>query len=143
MASVLQVNGKWRAQIRMKGFQPRCATFLSESEAREWAATQEKQLRAIQRNAALDPETRPLRYQQAGVYALFKGLELRYIGRSVHVYRRLNDHARKAMDWDGYRLWPCRDSIEAADLERKLIRKHKPPLNTQMLPDDDAQGKHG
>jgi len=134
VASITQVRGKWRAQLRIAGMKSRCATFPSEELAREWAQKEERAVRAAKRGTMLDPSIRPFNYQQAGVYALFRGAEVQYIGRSVHVYRRLNDHDRKSKDWDGFRIWPCRDSIEAAQLESKLIAKYRPPLNKAGIP---------
>lgn len=138
MASIIQVRGKWRAQLRISGMKSRCATFASEEAAKDWAQKEERALRAAKRGTMLDPSIRPFSYQQAGVYALFKGVEIQYIGRSVHVYRRLNDHDRKSKDWDGFKIWLCRDSIDAAQLEKKLIEKYRPPLNKAGVPAIDS-----
>ncbi len=35
--SVLNVNGRWRALVRIKGIKPMCSTFGTEAEARGWA----------------------------------------------------------------------------------------------------------
>lgn len=37
MASILQVNGKWRALVRRKGHKPYCKTFGTKKEAEAWA----------------------------------------------------------------------------------------------------------
>lgn len=128
MASICKINGKWRALIRRKGFPHVSRHFEVEDEARKWAADEERRMKVVAKKA-LDPTLRPSPYRVAGVYMLYRGPEVIYVGRSVHVYRRLNDHDRKAKDWDGFRVWPCADWAKAADLERKLIEAHRPSLN--------------
>lgn len=46
MASILEVGGKWRVQIRRKGFRSISQTFPTEHQAREWAEKTEAELKA-------------------------------------------------------------------------------------------------
>lgn len=138
MASVIQINGKWRAQVRRKGVRAATKTFPTEGEARDWADREEKRVRQVVKGVMHDPMMRPTPYRVAGVYMLFRGAELRYIGRSVSIYRRMNDHDRTNKDWDSFRIFPCSDWAEAAALERKLIEKHRPPLNVAGVSLDAA-----
>lgn len=44
MASVTQVNGKWRALIRRKGHKSQCKTFRTKAQADNWARTREDEI---------------------------------------------------------------------------------------------------
>lgn len=132
MASIIQINGRWRALIRRKGIKPKCKTFALEKDARAWAAREERRIDVVTKGIVLEPQHAPTPYRIAGVYMLFKGSEIRYVGRSVSVYRRMNDHDRASKDWDSFRIWPCPDWAEAAELERRLIEVYQPPLNVAM-----------
>lgn len=134
MASICMIGTRWRAQVKSAGLKSTARTFDTEAEAREWAAAEKRRRDLVRRKVMLDPMLAPTAYRVAGVYILFRGAEVRYVGRSSHIYRRLNDHDRKAMDWDGFRVWPCSDSIKAADMERRFIEQHRPPLNEQCKP---------
>lgn len=131
MPTITQINGKWRALIRLKGLRPRSRYFEQEDEARTWAVSEERAMRAV-RNGT-DPLHSPCPYRIAGVYGLYLGGELVYVGRSSHVYRRLNDHNRAGVAWDGFRIYKCSDSIRAAELEASLIRRHQPRYNVAMV----------
>jgi hypothetical protein len=133
MASIIEIDGKWRVQIRRKGVQPQTRTFGTQQDAEEFAKNEERRIALLKRGVLVDPLQRPTVYQVAGCYGLYRGLELQYIGRSVHIYRRLNDHFRGDCDWDSFRIWPCAGAIEAARLEKKLIRDLKPPRNVSMV----------
>jgi len=128
MASILNVKGRWRAHIRKVNHKV-CRTFDTEEEARLWAAEEEERITSLVNGYEGNPFKGASAYRIAGVYILLIGKEVRYVGRSTHIYRRLNDHDRKAMEWDRFQIWPMRDSIRAADLEQQLIRRFKPPLN--------------
>lgn len=124
----MNVKGRWRVQIRRINHRV-CRTFDTEEEARLWAADEEGRIASLINGYEGNPLKGAAAYRIAGVYILSKGKEVRYVGRSTHIYRRLNDHDRKAMEWDRFQIWPTRDSIRAADLEQQLIRRFKPPLN--------------
>ena len=44
MASVIQVNGKWRALVRRKGHKAKCKTFATKSAADAWARARESEI---------------------------------------------------------------------------------------------------
>jgi integrase len=77
VASVTQVNGKWRALIRRKGFKSQCKTFRTKAQADTWAR---------QREAELDTGT---------VTTSFGGLT---VGQVIQAYRELRDHSRPIAD---------------------------------------------
>lgn len=65
-----------------------------------------------------------------GVYFLFDGLNLVYIGQTIRGLDRLNDHLsddRKI--FDSYSFVKCNHQCEATELEKELIIRYKPPLN--------------
>lgn len=138
MPTITRVVGKrgvrYRAQIKSAGLKSFARTFGTEDEANAWASEQQRRIDVLRHNIADTDRSKPTPYKVAGVYVLYRGDEVRYVGRSVSIYRRLNDHDRRVMDWDGFLIWPCSESAKAADLEHELIRKYNPPLNRQMLP---------
>lgn len=46
MASILQVNGKWRALVRRKGHKAQCKTFATKARAELWAKARETEMDA-------------------------------------------------------------------------------------------------
>lgn len=54
MASILQINGKWRALVRRKGHPALCQTFKTKAKAQEWARSVEADIDA---GRALQPQT--------------------------------------------------------------------------------------
>lgn len=77
MASVTQVNGKWRALIRRKGFKSQCKTFPTKAQADRWAR---------QREAELD---------EGGAAPALGALKLTEV---IRAYRELRDHSRPIAD---------------------------------------------
>ena len=69
-----------------------------------------------------------------GVYFLFKGEQLVYIGKSaVSIYTRIGNHC--ADPWKDFDSWECREKRGCSDrellsLESYLISYFQPPLNT-------------
>lgn len=139
MASIINREGRWRVQVRRAG-QKLCRTFDTEQQAKEWGAEEEARIKSLLLNPDPDPAIRATKYQIAGVYLLLRGREIRYVGRSVHIFRRLTDHARKAMEWDSFKIWPCSDWVKAAALEQRLIRKYQPALNVALTKAADPPG---
>ena len=80
MASILQVKGKWRAQVRRKGHPPYTQTFPVKAQAEAWARQVE---------AAIDAGRPP---PQALVMG---GLT---VGEAVREYRRLRATSRPVAD---------------------------------------------
>ncbi len=132
MASFTEINGRWRALVRKKRAKPRCKTFSLKEDAMAWADQQEREIEDLYSEVHVNPAKGASSYRIAGVYMLLKGDEVRYIGRSTHIYRRLNDHSRKEIEWNKFKIFPCRDSIRMAELEVELITKHQPILNVAM-----------
>lgn len=131
MASIIRRGEGWRAQVRRKGFHPLCRTFETEKEAREWGHQEEQRIKLVKSGKTPEPSKGMTPYQVPGVYLLFLGRELQYIGRSVHIYRRLNDHHRAAMPWDHFKIIPTANAVEAAEIEQSLISKLQPPWNSK------------
>lgn len=44
MGSIIERNGRWRAQVRRKGHKPECRTFDTEAQARAWERQREAEL---------------------------------------------------------------------------------------------------
>lgn len=79
MASIIKVKGRWRVQVRRKGFSPQCRTFPKKSEADEWARSVEQAMDS----GRADPE--PARQDLT-------------IGQLVAAYRKLRDASRPISD---------------------------------------------
>jgi len=62
-----------------------------------------------------------------GVYYLWDGAQVLYIGASINVERRLRQH-RRNIDFSGYFVDKCEES-ELRDREATAIREFKPKLN--------------
>ena len=70
--------------------------------------------------------TRQPVYKICGVYFLFKGEELIYIGQSINIMGRINTH--HISDWDTYSYVEV-PKWDLSDTEREYIYKFKPPRN--------------
>lgn len=81
MASILQINGKWRAHIRRKGQPTFCQTFATKAQAQAWARQVE---------ADIDRGQAPRADLVVGRRALISDL--------VATYRKLRDKARPIRD---------------------------------------------
>jgi hypothetical protein len=65
-----------------------------------------------------------------GVYFLFDGLNLVYIGQTIRGLDRLNDHLNDSQKiFDSYSFVKCEHQHQATALEKELIIRYKPPLN--------------
>jgi len=76
-------------------------------------------------------EAIPLEKQgfRPGVYFLFKGMDLVYIGESNCIMPRICQHYGQK-NFDSFRIYAVMPDEKARKkLERKLIRKHRPALN--------------
>lgn len=63
----------------------------------------------------------------SGVYFLYKGDKLVYIGESSCIITRLMQHQEK--EFDSFRYILERDEVARLKLEKKYIQKHAPPYN--------------
>ena len=76
-------------------------------------------------------------YMICGVYFLFQGETLQYIGQSVNILARCGDHSRQGKPFDSFTFVRCKP--EQLDvLERSCIRMFKPPLNGGKLYGDSG-----
>lgn len=82
-----------------------------------------------------------LPFNLGGVYALFSGTELVYVGRAGSIRTRVVSHQIKTFDSLRFkRMSPTR----AYQTEALLLFKHRPPMNKRIpLPDSLAQIKVG
>lgn len=63
-----------------------------------------------------------------GVYILYNGEEITYVGKSMNVLVRLASHASKGRAFTAYSVIPCLpDDLDAVETE--LINRLKPPQN--------------
>ncbi|MCK5616220.1 hypothetical protein KAR91_80905 [Candidatus Pacearchaeota archaeon] len=77
-------------------------------------------------------ESMPLKDQgfKPGVYFLFKDMDLVYIGESQCIMPRICQHYGQK-DFDSYRIYAVMpNEKERKILERRLIKKHRPILNS-------------
>jgi hypothetical protein len=73
----------------------------------------------------------PDRRWGGGVYALYRGKQLVYIGRTSCFFVRLPAHRRR-FEFDGIKVAPISDAQERRQLERKLIRRLVPSENRSI-----------
>lgn len=141
MASVWLANGKWVGRVRRFGVN-RAKTFLTREEAETWASAVEREARIAGRDG-IDAIAKALvgRWQQVdahrlqrfdleqfcGVYFLFLRRRIVYVGQSVNVLRRIEEHFTR-LHYDAWAWLPVpRAELDAA--ERHFIKKHQPPYN--------------
>lgn len=70
------------------------------------------------------------------VYGIYVAEELRYIGMAANLSERRQDHEVKLFAFQRFEMRPIsvhRLRTAALAAERKLIRRHKPPVNRQYL----------
>ena len=68
---------------------------------------------------------------QQGIYLLFDGNEIVYVGRSVHVRQRVESH-RDSKQFDSYAMVPVPE-IEQTWVEKALIQALQPKYNRALL----------
>ena len=94
--------------------------------------------KAVDSDTVLCPDIQKLeRFEmpKIGVYFLFNKDNLIYIGQSINIFRRLNQHI-KNKNFDSYSFIKCDTDSEAIDLEKMLIKKYRPTLNIQHKTQD-------
>lgn len=64
-----------------------------------------------------------------GVYFLFVGDKLVYVGQSLDIHGRIADHRRRRRDFDAYSFVEFTDKEKLGDLERVYIHKFRPEGN--------------
>ncbi len=80
---------------------------------------------------ALHRSSKPLVGNVSGLYFLFNGPELVYIGKGWNCLLRIAEHTRKNSDknFTSWEFVPIADEAEYSRLERELIQQHSPRYN--------------
>lgn len=69
-----------------------------------------------------------------GIYFLFRGNELVYIGSSINITSRIETHRiQKQKEFDSYRILELNGNINLIKVEARFIYKYKPIYNIQNL----------
>jgi hypothetical protein len=76
----------------------------------------------------IDRESEQQPLIQIGVYVLWDGIDVVYVGHSNHVMQRILQHAKRGLVFDTWSLIKCWPE-DMLNLERQLIQKYQPPLN--------------
>lgn len=109
-----------------------------------------RQLRPIQIPDLLDWESvvriaAPRNKTTCGIYFLLQGQRIVYVGQSINVHVRLDDHRRdKSKVFDGYAIVECRPKMLNA-IEAAYIAKFSPKYNSvthraRLYMPGDSQG---
>jgi hypothetical protein len=67
--------------------------------------------------------------RQAVVYHLFKDDELRYVGMTEHLAKRLRQHHKAGRHFDRWEAFACADRPSACAFEIECIKRLRPPEN--------------
>lgn len=158
MATIIRSeNGKkFRALIRQKAFKKQISkTFATKKAAMEWAAQFDrfKKTRGPLRGLApvkqgfLVAERFPgyeaiLGFVRdtpsfSGIYFLFDGDEIVYVGQSKNVWKRLAQHSKDKL-FNGYTVLSC-DPASLDDIEKHYIKEFSPKYNQQHLTKEEAK----
>ena len=75
---------------------------------------------------------------EAGVYFLFKGEKLVYIGKSNSIYNRIGQHVVSDKDFDSWEYYECEgwNELDISQLESWLIREFSPPYNKTNITEE-------
>jgi hypothetical protein len=84
-----------------------------------------------QEKLSVDAISRSTIFGIKGVYFLFRDRKLLYIGESECVTTRIGQHIQDGVkNFDSYKIIPVETSTaDRKRLEKKLIKRHSPPLN--------------
>lgn len=135
MASItLMPSGRYRAHVFKHGVR-QSKVFRTKREASNWSAIQEARItrdtsaRAdTKRKAEGLPLIRIEAYFGPGLYVLYQGEEISYVGKSSNVMSRILSHSGKGRDFSHFAVIPYpEDSL--AEKERELIATLCPRQN--------------
>ena len=149
MASIFNYRGKFRASIRKQGFARQVKDFLSYAEAKQWADEVEgiiEKERKMKRSGKIwkfntykpnfniqldDVLCSKIDFAQTrGIYFLIHKNEIIYIGKSIHIFRRITQHYLNKKEFDAFFYFKCNiDDMDA--LEKFYIKKFKPKRRVQ------------
>lgn len=74
--------------------------------------------------------------RQRGIYFLYRGTELVYIGQTTHLLPRLGNHIDdNSKEFDFYKFLEINGNINLDSIERDYIMKYKPIYNIQFNTD--------
>ncbi len=133
MPSIQQVGRSFRVQVMCNGVR-KSASLKSREECDAWARSILQKYGRRTRLYLSLAEVRALPREQSvcGVYFLFGGESVVYVGQSVDVHRRVADHSERRAacygHFDGYAIVRC-DREQLDVLEAYYIKTLKPPLN--------------
>ncbi len=95
-----------------------------------------QQLEGISRNALEQYQSIVREYVRGrhGIYALYKGARLYYVGLASDLRFRLGQHLndRHGTSWDRFSIYLTRDSTPLRDLEALILRVARPTGNRQI-----------
>lgn len=150
MATLINRNGRWTANVRVRPFKSIARTFGSKDEAEAWGNRMTAELKALRYrekdtgcfNSAEDSsdlKTAASVFQlprlsietsACGIYFLFKGSYCVYVGQSRQVHVRVREHRLKKLekDFDSYAWIPCKpENLDNEEL--RFIKTLRPKLN--------------
>ncbi len=80
----------------------------------------------------------------SGLYALYKGDKIYYIGLAIDLHKRINDHKKDKHKgkWDNFRLIVIKKVRYIKDLEAVALSIFKPPGNTNVPKVPDSYHIH-
>lgn len=148
MASIVQSSpNAWRAQVAKRGVRL-SATFRTRREASAWAAQEEDRIvnesnhrRELEKKIGVSKSpiiaseilaNRIAAQNVPGIYILFDGDMVVYVGQSRNVLSRLASHASKGRAFTSYYVIPC--LVENLDrMERHYIDALSPPGNKSQI----------
>lgn len=149
MASIIQIGGRWRAQVRRRGMRPQCASFATREEAETWAAAVERKhldskahpgnvyptpncpLGSLLSEDEIYQASEPVK-RITGVYFLLNGTKVVYVGSTTDVHRRLLEHRQAKREFDRYLIIEYRTAEHAKAAEKKYIRHLRPRGNDKV-----------
>lgn len=145
MAHIRMRSGSWIADVRKTGFKSQSKSFKTKEAAEAWAAVVEAAIEAQvdyapvlmrppQRNpymtrAEVHALPRVRRDHCIGVYFLFLDGECVYVGQSMTLHARVDQHLRR-IPFDSY-SWINVPAGDALTVERHYINLLRPEYNTK------------
>lgn len=143
MAHIRLRSGSWIADVRKKGFKSQSKSFSTKEAAEAWASVVELAieaqvdyapvfLRPPQRNPYMSAREvhalpRVRRDQCVGIYFLFLGGKCVYVGQSMTLHARVDQHVKR-IQFDSY-SWINVPEGDALTVERHYINLLRPVHN--------------
>lgn len=87
-------------------------------------------------------EAIPVR-RKRGIYFLYRGLDLVYIGQTTHLDQRLHNHTQdKTKEFDSYKFLEINGTIDLSVLEITLIKRFQPVYNKNSKVDTSRKERN-